>query len=86
MKTLTGAEKRQKARKRHSKEYCLKHASRKRLTPADLFHFAVAEKLKIIYCVTPKVASKTLVRVLEQAQSVTHAHIKSVGASSNAYK
>lgn len=67
MKTLTGAEKRQKARKRHSKEYCLQHASRKRLTPADLFHFAVAEKLKIIYCVTPKVVSKTLVRVLEQA-------------------
>lgn len=67
MKTLTGAEERQKARKRLLKEYCLKHPSSKRLTPADLFHFAVVKKLRMIYSVTPKEASKTLVRVLEQA-------------------
>ena len=68
--TLSSDE-RQLARKQHLKEYCVKHTFNKNPSPEDLRYLAVDDELKIIICVTPKVATKTLKSVIALSRGIT---------------
>ena len=60
------AEKRQIARKKRLKEYCLNHTFDKSPAPEDLDMLAVDEEQKFIYCVISKVATKTWTTVFSR--------------------
>ena len=63
-------EERQIARKRHLKEYCHKHTFNKSPRPEEFLQLAVDDELKLIYCVIPKVGTKTWKRVLVQPRGL----------------
>ena len=67
LKTLNiNPKERQITRKQHLKEYCHKHAFNKSPRPEEFLQLAVDDELQLIYCVIPKVGTKTWKRVLVQ--------------------
>ena len=66
------AKERQISRKQLLKEYCVKHAFNNTPPPDDLRQLAVDDEQKFIYCVIPKVATKTWKKVLAQARGIPH--------------